>query len=77
LDELMDCARCFAPAVEVITFGIGDHEFELDLCADHLERLLAGASPQEERGAAVGEVDMSGAASTVRGPTSSRGSYLG
>ncbi len=45
MDELVDCARCFAPAVELVTVVVGARELELDLCADHLERLLASASP--------------------------------
>jgi hypothetical protein len=44
MDELVDCARCFAPAVEVVTVVAGGRELELDLCADHVEGLLAGAS---------------------------------
>jgi hypothetical protein len=45
MDELVDCARCFAPAVEVVTLLAGGRELELDLCADHVAGLLSGASP--------------------------------
>lgn len=45
MDELVDCARCFAPAVEVVMVLAGGRSLEIDLCADHVEGLLAGASP--------------------------------
>ena len=46
-DELLvtQCAWCFAPATETATAEVGDEEFEIDFCAEHLDEVLTGSRP--------------------------------
>ena len=51
LELVSACAHCGEPAT-VVTIEVGEVQAEIDLCDEHLDRLLRGARPvpEDDRG---------------------------
>ena len=43
------CSRCFAPAVDTAVIVVDAQRLEVDLCEDHIRRLLLGARSLEPK----------------------------